>query len=112
MCASPPDRATPGQIPLFPLDDKRPLVRLPQPLTSLIGREEEVAAVSDLMRHDDVRLVTLTGPGGIGKTRLAIAVAASIAASFADGVAFVPLAPLSDASFVASTMAQSLLWTW
>ena len=62
--------------------------------TSFIGREEVVAEVAALLRRHDVRLVTLTGPGGTGKTRLALRVAVELPHGFADGAAFVPLAPV------------------
>ena len=81
---------------------------LPTPLTRLIGREMELAALQALLCDEEVRLVTLVGPGGVGKTRLAIAAVASIAAAFADGVVFVPLAAVSDPALVLSAIAQAL----
>ncbi len=80
---------------------------LPAPPTPLIGRDREVADVTRLLTSDDVRLVTMTGPGGVGKTRLALAIAARLRDTFA-GVAFVPLAPLGDPRLVLSTVAQVL----
>jgi predicted ATPase/DNA-binding CsgD family transcriptional regulator len=89
--------------------DRSPLtVHLPQPLTSFVGREREVAAVIDLLHRNNVRLLTLTGPGGVGKTRLAIQVAQVEAVDFPDGVWFVPLAPIRDPTLVASTIARTV----
>src|SRR5262252_9449045 len=79
---------------------------LPKPLTSFIGRERELAQAKRLLQ--DSYLVTLTGPGGSGKTRLCIALAAEVAADYPDGVYFVPLAPIRDPGLVPSTIAQSL----
>ena len=79
---------------------------LPTQLTAFIGRRREVAEVTALL--DDSRLVTLTGPGGTGKTRLSLQVAAEVAGSFTDGVFFVPLAAATDASMVMSTVAAVL----
>jgi non-specific serine/threonine protein kinase len=82
------------------------LGKLPRPLTRFFDREREVAAVADLLRQDDIRLVTLTGPGGVGKTRLALRVADETASIFADGVAFVELAPMRDPAHVLTAIAE------
>jgi hypothetical protein len=79
---------------------------LPRPLTSFIGRERELAQARSLLQGS--YLVTLTGPGGSGKTRLCIALAAEVAGDYPDGVFFVPLAPVRDPGLVPSTIAQCI----
>src|ERR1700746_1204610 len=79
---------------------------LPRPLTSLIGRERELAQARRLLAGS--YLVTLTGPGGSGKTRLGIALAAEVAGDYPDGVFFVPLAPVREPGLAPATSAQSL----
>src|SRR3954468_21768043 len=71
-------------------------MRLPRPLNALVGRRPEVAAVSSWRDDPDLRLLTLAGPGGVGKTRLTLAVADEVAGRFADGVRFVDLNPILD----------------
>lgn len=83
-------------------------VDLPTPRTSLIGREREVREAADLLLKGDVRLLSLTGAGGAGKTRLAIAVASAIAAKFPGGVQFVSLASLSRPELVVTAIAKVL----
>lgn len=81
---------------------------LPLQLTSLVGRAREVTQVSRLLRRVDVRLVTLTGPGGIGKTRLAQHIAADLLDAFVDGVIFVDLAPISEPAQLESVIVEVL----
>jgi predicted ATPase/DNA-binding CsgD family transcriptional regulator len=80
----------------------------PRPLSSLVGRERETAAVRDLFLRDGERLVTLIGPGGVGKTRLALRVVEEIAGRFADGAIFVPLAAVTDPELVPAAVAREL----
>src|SRR5438477_7746447 len=86
---------------------KRSASLFPQ-LTPLIGREREVAVVCALLGHPNVRLLVLTGPGGVGKTRLSLQIATDLVDAFPDGVHVVPLAPISTADLVLPTIAQVL----
>ena len=90
------------------LDQAAPLSNLPRPLTGLLGREREVSATTGLLIKPETRLLTLTGPGGVGKTRLAIEIAERVAAAFPGGVSFVDLAPVGHHRLVIPTMARAL----
>jgi len=81
---------------------------LPIPATAFLGRERELREVAELLDREDARLVTLTGPGGTGKTRLTLQAAAEASDGFPDGVHWIPLAPLRDETAVGATFAQAL----
>jgi non-specific serine/threonine protein kinase len=89
-------------------DSGRNASRLPDYLTTFVGREQELARLSDLLGREDVRLLTLTGPGGIGKTRLGVLLATEVARDFADGVVFIPLASVARSDLVLPTIARTL----
>src|SRR5512143_2679952 len=105
LASIPPPSAAAAHI--APVESAPPS-NLPAPLTSLIGRDEEVEAVRRSLLRDEVRLLTLVGPPGIGKTRLSIAVATCLASHFRDGVHFVALDTVNDTQLVITTIANSL----
>ena len=88
--------------------DQRGLPSLPVTSTTLIGREQEIVEVTKLLETPEVRLVTLTGPGGIGKTRLAIAVGEQLNDRYPRGTVFVPLASIAQAEFVLPRIATAV----
>ena len=100
--------AMPGKA----LPDSRPEesypTNLPVPLTPFIGRKSEMASVERMLRRGDVRLLTLTGPGGTGKSRLALKVADNLRGEFPEGVFFIALEPITDPNLVSSVIAQTL----
>jgi predicted ATPase/DNA-binding CsgD family transcriptional regulator len=107
--ATPADRSRePPPRVLRAVPDRGVWMSLPRFLAPMVGREREIAALRALLRRSDAPLVTLTGPGGVGKTRLAIRVAEEIASDLPDGVAFVPLAAVRDPALVLPTVAAAL----
>ena len=109
MTATPsnPALSNPGNIVPLPIRSASG-ASIPVPLTPLVGRDRELAATAALLDDDTIRLLTLTGPGGVGKTRLAVRLVTDLADRFPDGVWFVPLAPVADPGLVLSVIAQSL----
>lgn len=97
----------PAEFPPLKTLDLRPN-NLPAQVTPFIGREKEIAAITQLLVRDDVRLLTLVGPGGTGKTRLALQTAADMTDEFEDGVFFVALAPITDPQLFAVAVAQAI----
>ncbi|HEU5101042.1 MAG TPA: NB-ARC domain-containing protein, partial [Roseiflexaceae bacterium] len=111
--AGEPIQASPGVSPLAAaapraFADQRVAIGMPFQPTPFIGRGSEVAQIAAILANPQCRLLTLLGPGGIGKTRLALAVAAGHTAAFADGVAFVALASVGAASQIASAIGETL----
>src|SRR5215203_199205 len=111
LSASPVDdnRGQRGTIPRYISRlESRAFSLPPQPLTSFVGRERELDDLSTLLRTDAVRLLTITGSGGVGKTRLALRLAEEVELEFADGAAFVPLAAVVDPDLVVDAIAREV----
>jgi predicted ATPase/DNA-binding SARP family transcriptional activator len=102
------ERAILRQDPALALPSERAKSNIPAPLTPLIGRGLELAALTAVVRSGAARLLTLTGPGGTGKTRLALEAAWDLVPDFADGVFFVDLAPIADPELVATQIRGAL----
>ena len=101
-----PVAAIAGRAPAAPVVSDRTRTNLPQVLTSFVGREREIAQIKQLL--PTTRLLTITGTGGIGKTRLVLQAAAEVLDAYREGVWFVDLAPLLDPALVPSALAQVL----
>src|SRR3954468_15867968 len=97
----------PGQRIRHVVHDADLIVPVARSRTPLIGRTREIAVAGELLRRPDVPLVTLTGPGGVGKTRLALEIASLASGDFADGVVFVALASIRDPALVTPTIAKA-----
>src|SRR5215211_2117901 len=106
--SEPIESARPSITPIRGRFEAREYTLPPEPPTPLIGRECELRTATELLRDNTVRLLTVTGPGGIGKTRFAGRLAHELEAEFEDGAVFVSLAPVSDPALLASTVAQAL----
>jgi predicted ATPase/DNA-binding SARP family transcriptional activator len=102
-----PGSAAPGG-PRDARDPASPASNLPRPLTRLLGREDDLASLTELTDDPDLRLVTLTGPGGVGKTRLVLELARRLEHDYADGAVFVRLEKLTDPALVAAEIASAL----
>ncbi len=96
------------ELALRPVKEEGFIHTLPVQLTALVGREQAMKTVCARLQRPEVRLVTLTGMGGVGKTRLGLQVATELLPIFADGVCFVSLASLRDSSLVVPTIARAL----
>jgi hypothetical protein len=98
----------PAPVAVAVADVTVPRSNLPRPVTRLVGREDELRALASLMDDPDVRLVTLTGPGGVGKTRLLLEFAVAQEPSYRDGAALVRLEQVTDPALVAAEVARAL----